>query len=157
MNPDDRTAFGHAVADVTRLLRRVFDRRATELQLTRAQWRALSRIHRQPGQSQKQLAEELELEPLAIGRVIDRLQAAGFVERRADPADRRCWRLFPASRSAEVMAGMKRLANGLHAEVLSDVTPAELDTAMRVLERVRDNLVKLDREAREPRLQGARK
>lgn len=157
MSPDDRTAFGHTVADVTRLLRRVFDRRATELQLTRAQWRALSRIHRQPGLSQKQLAEELELEPLAVGRVIDRLESTGFVERRADPADRRCWRLFPAARSAEVMAGMKRLANGLHAEILSDVTADELDTAMRVLERVRDNLTRLDRGDRSPLLQGARK
>jgi DNA-binding MarR family transcriptional regulator len=157
MNTDDRSAFGHAVANVTRLYRRVFDRRAVELELTRAQWRALSRIHRSPGASQAQLAEDLDLEPIAVGRVIDRLQAAGFVERRADAADRRCWRLYPAAKSTDVMTRMKRLANGLHAEALQGVDAAELDTALRVLERVRATLAGLDRDGRALRPKGTRK
>ena len=83
--PLDRVEFGYAVTDITRLLRRVFDRRSLHLGLTRAQWRAMHRIQRVPGLSQTQLAEDLDLEPIAVGRVIDRLERAGFVERRADP------------------------------------------------------------------------
>ena len=65
----DKSAFGYTVADITRLFRRVFDRRAAHLELTRAQWRALSRIERLEGLSQSALAEELEMEAIAVGRV----------------------------------------------------------------------------------------
>src|SRR6187455_3316076 len=103
----DRVEFGYAVTDITRLLRRVFDRRSLHLGLTRAQWRAMHRIHRVPGLSQTQLAEDLD--PIAVGRVVDRLERAGFVERRADPEDRRRWNLHPLPRSGEVMGAMRRV------------------------------------------------
>src|SRR5215469_15972686 len=89
----DKTAFGFLVNDVTRLMRKVFDRRAARFGLTRAQWRALKRVHHDAGLTQNELAEFLEMEPIAVGRVIDRMQKSGFIERRADPADRRVWRL----------------------------------------------------------------
>src|SRR5689334_23557523 len=87
MKSTDRVEFGYAVTDITRLLRRVFDRRSLHLGLTRAQWRAMHRIQRVPGLSQTQLAEDLDLEAIAVGRVIDRLERSGFVERRPDPSD----------------------------------------------------------------------
>ena len=144
----DNANFGYAVADLTRLFRRVFDRRSAQLGLTRAQWRALSRIERAQGTTQAELAEDLDLEPIAVGRVIDRLEAAGFIERRSDPGDRRCWRLFLAPKSAEVMADMKQIAAQLRAEVLAGVDPAAYETTMRVLAQVKDTLNQLDRQGR---------
>jgi DNA-binding MarR family transcriptional regulator len=146
----DRVEFGYAVTDITRLLRRVFDRRSLHLGLTRAQWRAMHRIQRVPGLSQTQLAEDLDLEAIAVGRVIDRLERSGFVERRPDPADRRRWNLYPLPRSAEVMSGMRRVATKLHDELLAGIAPDELHITMRVLDRVKHTLGELDEAGREP-------
>ena len=149
-NRSDRASLGYAVTDVTRLLRRVFDRRAQHLGLTRAQWRALYRIERVPGLSQTQLAEDLDLEPIAIGRVLDRLERAGFVERRADPADRRRWNLYPAPKCAEVMAGMHGVSDVLHEDLLAGIGADELHTTLDVLARIKDTLAELDQAGREP-------
>jgi MarR family transcriptional regulator, transcriptional regulator for hemolysin len=118
------------------------------LGLTRVQWRALSRIQRAEGLSQKQLAEDLDLEAIAVGRVVDRLEIAGFIERRADPGDRRCWKLFIAPKANDVMADMKLISALLRDDVLSNIDPKDLDTTMRVLATVKDTLNELDREGR---------
>jgi len=81
-------SIGYVLHDVTRLFRKHFDRRAIRFDLTRAQWRALKSIRRREGLSQAELAEHLEMEAIAVGRVIDRLVTADFVVRRADPNDR---------------------------------------------------------------------
>ncbi len=79
--------------DVARLLRVDADKRARLHGMTRAQWALLIRLERQPGISQKELSELLEVEPITVARLIDRLEARGMVERRPDPRDRRIWRL----------------------------------------------------------------
>jgi DNA-binding MarR family transcriptional regulator len=79
--------------DLARQLRLNADRRASIHGLTRAQWIVLYRLDKQPGLSQKELAEILEVEPITVARLIDRLEERGFVERRDDPHDRRIWRL----------------------------------------------------------------
>ena len=79
--------------DVARLLRVDADKRARAHGMTRAQWGILIWLERQPGLSQKELAEILEVEPITVARLIDRLEARGMVERRPDPKDRRIWRL----------------------------------------------------------------
>jgi MarR family transcriptional regulator, transcriptional regulator for hemolysin len=86
--------------DLARQLRLNADRRASIHGLTRAQWIVLYRLENQPGLSQKELAEILEVEPITVARLIDRLEERGMVERRDDPHDRRIWRLHlrPAAR-----------------------------------------------------------
>ena len=79
--------------DVGRMLRTEADRRARAHGMSRAQWVILSRLERQPGLSQKELAEILEVEPITVARLVDRLECRGLLERRPDPADRRIWRL----------------------------------------------------------------
>lgn len=79
--------------DVARLLRTRFDQMARTRGMTRAQWVILARLSRQPGMSQNELASLCEVEPITVGRLIDRLEARGLVERRADPRDRRVRRL----------------------------------------------------------------
>jgi DNA-binding MarR family transcriptional regulator len=85
---------GTMVAQVARLMRRSFDERARKIGVTRPQWQVLSLLIRHEGINQGGLADILEVEPITLGRMIDRLQEAELVERRPDPADRRAWRLF---------------------------------------------------------------
>jgi len=145
-----RTSIGYLVADLTRMFGRVFDRRAAHLGLTRVQWRALKRIHLDEGMTQAALADVLDMEPIAVGRVIDRLQKAGFVDRQADPDDRRCWCLHLTPQSLQVMDGIEAVARGVREDTIVGVDPEELATAVRVLNQIRDNLVRLDRDGREP-------
>jgi MarR family transcriptional regulator for hemolysin len=79
--------------DIARLLRVDADKRARSHGMTRAQWGILIWLERQPGISQKELAELLEVEPITVARLVDRLERRGMVERRPDPRDRRIWRL----------------------------------------------------------------
>jgi DNA-binding MarR family transcriptional regulator len=79
--------------DVARMMRTRFDQRARARGMTRAQWVILARLSRQPGISQNEMATICEVEPITVGRLIDRLEARGLVERRADPTDRRIRRL----------------------------------------------------------------
>ena len=127
------STLGFLIGDVTRMYRREFDRRAAPLGLTRVQWRALRRIEHFEGLTQVALAEDLELAPIAVGRVLDRLEKAGFVERRPDPKDRRCWRLYLAPGSERVMAEVDTIANGLRTEVFEGVPAKDLEAMHRVL------------------------
>ncbi len=81
------------IVTLARLIRTEADRRARAHGMTRAQWHILIKLEQNPGLLQKELAEILEVEPITVARLVDRLEARGMVERRADPGDRRCWRL----------------------------------------------------------------
>ena len=145
---DPRENLGYLVADLGRLFGRVFDRRVAHLGLTRVQWRTLKRLSLTQGVTQVELADQLDLEPIAVGRVIDRLQKAGFVERRADPADRRVWRLYLLPQSARVTGPVEAVAQALRKEATAGISAADLATTLAVLDRVRDNLYRIDREDR---------
>jgi len=144
MNMTDKTAFGFLLNDVTRFLRKQFDRRAVRFGLTRAQWRALKRISYSEGLTQSALAEELDMEPIAIGRVIDRLQKAGFVERRADPADRRTWRLHLTQRAHAVVDDMEKISSGLFKEAQRGIAATDMKSLMSTLGLMKQNLVAMD-------------
>ncbi|UWX03803.1 MarR family transcriptional regulator [Pseudoxanthomonas sp. NC8] len=146
--PDPRESLGYLVADLHRLFGRVFDRRVAHLDLTRAQWRALKRLSHTEGVTWVELADQLDMEPIAVGRVIDRLQKAGFVERRADPSDRRVWRLYLLSQSAQVTGEVEAVAHTLRKDAMAGISAADLTTTLSVLDRVRENLAQLDRASR---------
>ena len=101
---------GFVIHEVARLLRRDFDRRAKDLGLTQVQWRAISYLARNEGLNQAALADQLEVQPITLARMIDRLAAAGWVERRPDPDDRRAQRLFLTEASAPLLERMRALA-----------------------------------------------
>lgn len=113
--------------DVARLLRVEFDCRARAQGMTRAQWVILVWLDRQPGLSQKELADVLDVEPITVARLVDRLEARGMVERRADPADRRIWRLhLRPEAAAPVLAEIAE-----HRAAILDTVTAGLDPAAR--------------------------
>lgn len=143
-------SFGYLLNDVTLLFRKHFDRRAVKFGLTRAQWRATKMIYHREGLRQTELAEYLEMEPIAVGRVIDRLQAAGFVERRPDPRDRRAWRLYPTEQARGVIDDMEEIARGLRKDATQGIAREELEQALAVLERLKDNLQALDQDGTDP-------
>ncbi|WP_049623894.1 MarR family winged helix-turn-helix transcriptional regulator [Frateuria defendens] len=141
--PEDMP-FGYLLQDVTLLFRKHFDRRAVRFGLTRAQWRAIKMLHRRENVRQNELAEFLEMEPIAVGRLIDRLQTAGFVERRPDPKDRRAWRLYLTEQARGVVDGMEDIARGLRRDATAGIGIEELELTLSVLGRIKDNLLALE-------------
>jgi MarR family transcriptional regulator, transcriptional regulator for hemolysin len=126
--------------DIARLGRKRFDARAKTLGLTRAQWQALANLRRQEGVSQAGLAEMLDLEPITVARLIDRMEEAGWVERRPDAADRRVHRLYIADRARPVMTQLEAISDVLLEEAFTGLSPRECDLLIDLLQRVRGNL-----------------
>ena len=131
---------GAMVADVSRLIRRAFDARARDIGVTRPQWRVLVVLKRHAGINQGGLADLLEVEPITVCRMVDRLQESGLVERRPDPADRRSWRLHLTAKADAVLDSLRPLAEDVFAEALLGVSPAESSALMATLDRIRMNL-----------------
>jgi DNA-binding MarR family transcriptional regulator len=131
---------GTMIAQVARLMRRSFDERARSIGVTRPQWQVLSLLRHNEGINQGRLAEFLEVEPITLGRMIDRLQEAALVERRPDPADRRAWRLFMTDKGHALIDQMRPLAVETFETALDGVAPAQREELMVVLDRMRGNL-----------------
>ena len=131
---------GTVLAQVARLMRRAFDERAREIGVTRPQWQVLSVLLRHEGIRQGGLAELLEVEPITAGRMIDRMQDAGLVERRSDPADRRAWRLFLTRRGHEMVDHLQPLAEETSNEALQGVSEEDKAHLLRTLDKMLENL-----------------
>jgi DNA-binding MarR family transcriptional regulator len=126
--------------DVGRLFRKRFDFAARALGVTGAQWRMLAAIRRTPGINQAAVAAWLEVEAITAGRMVDRLERAGLVERRADPGDRRTWHLYLTQRADHQMDRLGTYAEGVFAEALAGFSDADHAQLLALLERVRANL-----------------
>jgi len=131
---------GTLLAQVSRLLRRSFDERARGIGVTRPQWQVLSLLKIHAGSNQGSLAELLEVEPITLGRMIDRLQEAELVERRADPTDRRAWRIFLTDKGEGLLDKLRPFGLDTLTQALEGVSEAERDQFMATLARVRSNL-----------------
>lgn len=110
---------GFLIHDVSRLMRKRFEQRGAEHGLSAAQWRLLVHVVKEPGVPQARLAELLEIEPISVSRLIDRMQEAGWIERRADPADRRVRTIFPTQRSNKAFDDIKSVAGEVYEEALA--------------------------------------
>jgi MarR family transcriptional regulator, transcriptional regulator for hemolysin len=132
--------FAYDVVDTARAIRRDFDRRAAILGTTRAQWRVLARLGRQDGLRQVELADALDVEPITLCRMVDRLAEAGLVERRSDESDRRAWKIHLTDKARPVIAELQALADVFHRDLLAGISEADRDLAQAVLARVRANL-----------------
>ena len=131
---------GTLLAQVSRLLRRTFDERARGIGVTRPQWQVLSLLMLHAGSNQGALAEMLEVEPITLGRMIDRLQEAGLVERRADPTDRRAWRIFLTDKGNGLLDKLRPFGRETLNAALEGVSEADRTQFMATLARVHTNL-----------------
>lgn len=126
--------------DVARLTRVEADKRARQHGMTRAQWAILIWLERQPGISQKELSEILEVEPITVARLIDRLEARGMVERRPDPRDRRIWRLHLLPPAFEVIHEIDAHRADMTRIVTEGINEKDLETMTEALLRMKSTL-----------------
>ena len=140
---------GVLISDVARVMRTVFDRRVRRLGLTRAQWLVLTRLHRRPGASQSELAEMMEVEKASAGRMIDRLEAKGWVTRQAQVGDRRVNRIYLTPEAERVHKRMWRVAEATVDDAMSGLSRTEARQLMQHLSRVKSRLVDLASDAPE--------
>ena len=133
------------IAETAHALRKAFDRRASALGVTRAQWKVLFRLTLYPGLRQVELADMLDVEPITLCRIVDRLEEAELVERQRDPEDRRAWRLQVTDKAKPLVERLKSLGSELVGEAFADIDRSELDQVRGVLARVRENVAAVQR------------
>jgi MarR family transcriptional regulator for hemolysin len=132
--------FGFLLHDTARLLRRDFERRSKDTGLTRAQWAVLAYVARNEGSNQAALADMLEIEPITLVRLLDKLEAAGLVERRPDPADRRVRRLYLTEATGPLLGQLQDLASETRESALAGLSESERQQLTDLLMKVRANL-----------------
>ncbi|NIK48120.1 MarR family winged helix-turn-helix transcriptional regulator [Variibacter gotjawalensis] len=132
--------FAFALNDVARLLRTLADQRVRSLDMTRAQWAVLMRLERYEGLKQAELAEMLDIAPITLTRLVDRLCDNGLVERRNDPSDRRAKRLHLLPAARPMVERLKKLGDAMMDEVLAGVDRETVETILRHLNTTKDNL-----------------
>lgn len=138
---------GFLLGDAARLLRRSFDVRARVSEVTRPQWRVLVLLKRFDSSTQVNLADMLDVEPITLSRMVDRLQAAGLVERRADTSDRRMWRLHLTAEGEQKIEALRPTALALFDDALAGLDPAERLKLEAMLNIIRSNLTRRPLEA----------
>jgi len=124
----------------SRLLRNYIDQRAKTRGTTRAQWIILFRLRAQEGLSQVDLAEVLELQPISLVRLLDRLVEHGLVERRSDPKDRRANRLFLTRAGRQLADDLDSLRDAIAADVFQGIPTASIETSLKALKDAKDRI-----------------
>jgi len=137
---DDRS-IGFLINAVARLMRRNFNRRVQPLGLTQPQWRAIANLSRNEGMTQVELADSLEIQPITLTRLIDRMEAAGWVERRHHPLDRRAIQLFLTPKAEPVLDELHRLASETTAEAVAGLSAASQKQLVEDLLHIKKNLI----------------
>jgi MarR family transcriptional regulator for hemolysin len=125
MTSDDQHFIGYTITDVGRLLRTVFERRVRDFGLTRAQWLIIARLHRRPGLSQSEIADLLEIEKAPTGRLIERMEAKSWLQRRSDAKDKRINRLYLTSKANRLHAAIWPIAEATVEDALGNLSPEE--------------------------------
>jgi MarR family transcriptional regulator for hemolysin len=132
--------FAFTIMDVARLMKTYADQRARQFGVSRAQWAVLIRIERNEGLKQSELADMLDLQPITLTRLLDRLADNGLIERRADPNDRRANRLYLRPAAKPVLDRLAVLGADLMETVLDGLTTASIERMLKELGAVKDNL-----------------
>jgi len=131
------------INETARAIRRAFDQRAATVGVTRQQWRVLARLKRESGLRQVELAERLDMEPITLCRIVDRLEEAGLVEPKPDPSDRRAWRLELTQKAGPLVNQLRVLAHDLAEDVMDGMEELELSRLRKELAAIRANIGRL--------------
>lgn len=140
MSLDLKRQFIAQLVESSRLLRNYIDHRAKERGTTRAQWIVLFRLRQQEGLSQVDLAEVLELQPISLVRLLDRLVDHGLLERRPDPRDRRANRLFLTRTGRQLVDDLDSLRDSIATDVLQEIPAGEIETSLQALRDIKDRI-----------------
>jgi MarR family transcriptional regulator for hemolysin len=132
--------FLFTLAELHRLLRAYADKEAARFGITRAQWAVLAKIERGEGMKQTELAELMEMQPITLTRLIDKLCEQGWIERRSDAADRRVNRLYLRKAGRQLLGRISGLRSELTATALEGINPAEAHRLLAQLEQVKENV-----------------
>lgn len=127
------------IGETAHTLRKAFDRLAVGLSVTRAQWKVLFNLTRKPGLRQVELADLLDLEPITLCRIVDRLEEAGLVERSRDPDDRRAWQLHVTQKAQPLIEKLQAVGAELVGQAFAGIDPKDIEITRRVLAQVREN------------------
>jgi len=144
LRPNLEQHLGFLFADISRLARKEFDRRVRDLGLTRAQWLFLYNLARQPGCTQSELAELLQMEKITISRQADRLEKAGWIRRSDHAADARAYHLALTPRAERIIARMDDRADRLRSDYLQGIPPGRREALAADLAQIKANLLHLD-------------
>ena len=136
-----KNTLGYRMADNSRMLRRLFDERVRGLGLTAPQARLLVSLDLHPGENQAFYADRLEVEPITLTRMVDRMEEAGWVQRRPNPADRRARLLSLTTKSQNIVAQLEAIIDRLFEDMQAGLTEEERVTFGRLLDRVGANIV----------------
>lgn len=137
----DLSTLGFLLHDTARLLRKRFEQRARNLGLTRAQWQALAFLSKCEGTHQGGLADLLELEPITLVRILDKLEAQGLIERRSHPTDRRIRLLYLTAEARPLLGDMRAIGEATRGEAMVTLSQADRETLFRILTAMKSNLV----------------
>lgn len=121
-------------------MRKRFEQRTGHQGLTRSQWQTVAYLAKQEGVRQTSLAEMLEIEPMTLVRILDRLETRGLIERRQDPEDRRAWRLYLKDAARPLLLAMQPLGEATRAEALKGVSDVDRDRLIETLTLMKTNL-----------------
>ena len=140
MSSDGTDRLGFLIHDAHRLLRKRFETRAASYGLSTAQWRLLARLVKDEGSTQARLAEFLEIEPISVSRLVDRMEASGWVMRRQDAGDRRVRMIFATEKSRNAFAAVKAIAGDIYDEALTGLSETERRALIAGLAKLVENL-----------------
>lgn len=132
------------LSETSRMVRRAYDRRVATLGVTTAQWRVLLALTRESNLRQVELADRMDLEPITLCRILDRLEEGGLIERRSDPADRRAWRVALTDKAGPLIDQLLAVATKLREEAFQGLAPQELEQLREKLSRIRANVSRID-------------
>lgn len=141
---DPERMLGFVIHDLSRLLRRRYEQyaRAENLGLTRTQCSVLAHLARQEGVNQATLAQSLDIEPITLVRLLDRLQEGGFIQRKPDPQDRRAYVLELTAKARPMLERIYELAAKVYEEAQAGLTKAETAQLLSLLHRTKANLAR---------------
>jgi MarR family transcriptional regulator, transcriptional regulator for hemolysin len=128
------------LVESSRILRNYIEHRAKGRGTTRAQWIVLFQLRQQEGLSQVDLAEVLELQPISLVRLLDRLVNQGLLERRNDPKDRRANRLFLTASGRQLVDDLDSLRDSIASDVLQDVPAEAIETSLQTLREIKERI-----------------
>ena len=138
--PEVAAEMSFELHSAARLLRRDFDRRAKAHGLSRSRWQVLWHLAREQGQKQAELAERMDVAPISLARQLDKLQEEGLVERRSDPSDRRCFRIYLTDTAAPALQVLQELAQQTRERAMAGFAAGEVQLLQGLLGRLRQNL-----------------